>query len=74
MMDADAHLCIFAESRLAAVTDARLFHMHFPYRWDDSVIADNSVDVVYDCVGQRDTADRAMRTSLSTRLPCANHP
>ena len=34
------------------------------------MIADNSVDVVYDCVGQRDTADRAMRTSLSTRLPC----
>lgn len=29
--------------------------------WDASVVAENSVDVIYDCVGQQETGDRAMK-------------
>jgi NADPH:quinone reductase-like Zn-dependent oxidoreductase len=38
-----------------------VYDYHTTNWWEDSVIADNTVDVVYDCVGQSGTADRAMK-------------
>eukprot|EP00940_MAST-03C_sp_MAST-3C-sp2_P002066 g2066.t1 len=43
----------------------RVIDYHSEQWWDPSIITDETVDVVYDCVGEEGTADRAMRVLKS---------
>ena len=43
----------------------RVIDYHSQNWWDEDIVGNETVDVVYDCVGQRGTGDRAMRVLKS---------